>query len=318
MAFHEIRFPDDISFNSRGGPGFNTIVTALDSGYEQLSSRWESPRWRYNARYGVKRLDQLMFVIEFYIARTGIANGFRYKDFLDFTTADDHRSSPNFDDIQIGVGDGSRKTFQLKKEYISGPITFSRVLNKPVSGTVSVALDGIPQGGGWSVDTTTGIITFTTAPSNTISVTAGCEFDVPVRFSDEIDEALQASIDSFDSGAVPDIPLIEFRLNANELPGDFFYGGSYDHGVVDADISISTSQGRVHLLQVDTASLKAFMPVPDDLAPGGPYFYLSNTGTESISLRTSDDVEIVSLASGGIKIILLSANSSNEKTWIAV
>jgi len=32
MGFHEVRFPDDISYGSDGGPGYNTNIIEMDSG----------------------------------------------------------------------------------------------------------------------------------------------------------------------------------------------------------------------------------------------------------------------------------------------
>ncbi len=57
-----------------------------------------------------------------------------------------------------------------------------RTITKPVAGTVQVYLDGVEQPSGWSVDTTTGLVTFGVPPTLGVEVTAGFEFDVPVRF----------------------------------------------------------------------------------------------------------------------------------------
>ncbi len=39
--------------------------------------------------------------------------------------------------------------------------------------------------GTWSVDTTTGIVTFVTAPTAGHSITAGFQYDIPVEFDDD-------------------------------------------------------------------------------------------------------------------------------------
>jgi uncharacterized protein (TIGR02217 family) len=77
-----------------------------------------------------------------------------------------------------------------------------------VAGSVSVALDGVAQASGWSVDTTTGQITFTTAPASGVIVTAGFEFDVPVRFDTD---QLDVTHDLERLGSITSIPLIEVR-----------------------------------------------------------------------------------------------------------
>jgi uncharacterized protein (TIGR02217 family) len=65
------------------------------------------------------------------------------------------------------------------KRYTSGSQTWTRTITKPVAGTVRTALDGAEQLGGWSVDTTTGVVTFDSAPTAGVSVTAGFAFHVP-------------------------------------------------------------------------------------------------------------------------------------------
>ena len=61
---------------------------------------------------------------------------------------------------------------------------------------------------GWSVNTTTGLVTFASPPVAGGTLTAGFEFDTPVRFdTDMIDVALK-----FERlGSIQSIPLIEVR-----------------------------------------------------------------------------------------------------------
>lgn len=77
-----------------------------------------------------------------------------------------------------------------------------------MAGTVTVALDGIAQASGWSVDTTSGQITFATAPTSGVTITAGFEFDVPVRFDTD---QLDVTHDIERLGSITSIPLIEVR-----------------------------------------------------------------------------------------------------------
>ena len=71
-----------------------------------------------------------------------------------------------------------------------------------------MAVGGTVQSSGWSVDTTTGLITFTTAPANGAAITAGFEFDVPVRFDTD---QLDVTLDIERLGSITSIPLIEVR-----------------------------------------------------------------------------------------------------------
>jgi uncharacterized protein (TIGR02217 family) len=79
---------------------------------------------------------------------------------------------------------------------------------KPVAGTVLLALDGIAQGSGWSVDPATGVVSFAASPGNGVIVTAGFEFDVPVRFDTD---RLDVTLDIERMGSIASIPLIEIR-----------------------------------------------------------------------------------------------------------
>jgi uncharacterized protein (TIGR02217 family) len=77
-----------------------------------------------------------------------------------------------------------------------------------VAGTVRIALGGVEQPSGWSVNTTTGVVTFGSAPGAGVAVTAGFEFDVPVRFDTDV---LDVRLDLERLGSITSIPLLELR-----------------------------------------------------------------------------------------------------------
>ena len=208
MAFNEVRFPDNISRNAVGGPERRTQIVALDSGREERNASWADSRRHYDAAYGVRRSYDLASVIAFFEARNGQLYGFRWKDWSDYKScAPSAEPMPN--DQLLGTGDGSTAAFQLVKAYVSGAQSWIRDIAKPVAGTVAVALDNVKQTSGWSVDTTTGIVTFTTAPASGVAVTAGFEFDVPVRFDTD---QLDVTMDIERLGSITSIPLIEVRI----------------------------------------------------------------------------------------------------------
>jgi uncharacterized protein (TIGR02217 family) len=102
-------------------------------------------------------------------------------------------------DQPIGVGDGTRKVFQLVKG--------TRTIAKPVAGTVKVAAGGVAVP--FTVDTTTGLVTLATAPAVGASVTAGFEFDTPVRF--DLDR-LDVTLEGFGAARVAACALVEVRV----------------------------------------------------------------------------------------------------------
>ena len=207
MAFHEVRFPDNISRGARGGPERRTQIVELASGDEERNASWTNSRRRYDVAYGIRRADDLASVVSFFEARNGRLHGFRYKDWADYKSALSSQAITATDQ-QIGTGTGSLQTFQLAKRYTSGAQTWVRTIAKPVAGTVRVALGMVEQMSGWTVDTTTGVITFTTAPANSVIIRAGFEFDVPVRFDSD---TLGVTLDFERLGSITSIPLLEIR-----------------------------------------------------------------------------------------------------------
>jgi uncharacterized protein (TIGR02217 family) len=212
MNFHEVRFPAGISLGAVGGPERKTEIVTLGSGFEQRNARWADSRRRYDAGYGVKTIDELHQVIEFFEERRGRLFGFRWKDWLDYKSCPP-LATPTALDQEIGFGDGVKTIFQLTKRYGSAFAPYLRTIVKPSLGSVRIAIDGeiLPEGEDWSADHTTGRITFRPdrAPAVGKRITTGFEFDTPVRFDDD---QLSISLDSLCSGSIPKIPIVELRL----------------------------------------------------------------------------------------------------------
>lgn len=203
MAFHHIRFPLDIALGARGGPERKTDVVQLAGGGEQRNGRWAHSRRRYNAGYGVKSRVDMQAVLAFFEERRGRLHGFLWGDGLDHSSGG---AVPTPTDQGIGMGDGVRTAFQLTKRYGASFDPYFRPIEKPVSGSVRVAIAGVEPGSGWSVDVMTGVVSFVTPPALGAAVTAGFFFDVPVRFDTD---RLDIEWSSFDGAEAPSIPLVE-------------------------------------------------------------------------------------------------------------
>lgn len=211
MPFHEIRFPTAISFGATGGPERRTDIVVLGSGHEERNQRWADSRRRYDAGYGLKSLGDLEAIIAFFEERRGRLHGFRWKDHADFKSCT-ASAAPAATNQTIGTGDGATAAFQLVKAYGASFAPWSREIKKPVDGTVLVAVDGAPQTDGvdFTCDSATGIVTFEpgSIPGPGAVITAGFEFDVPVRFDTD---RLEISLDGFRHGSIPSIPVVEVR-----------------------------------------------------------------------------------------------------------
>ena len=208
MAFHEIRFPDNISRGARGGPERRTLIVTLASGHEERNASWAASRRRYDIAYGIRRADDLAAVVAFFEARLGPLYGFRFKDWSDYKSCLPSRPVTELDQ-QIGEGDGATTAFQLVKHYGSAPHLWSRSITKPVAETLRIAVAGTEWRRGWTLEPTTGRITFDTPPEPGQAITAGFQFDVPVRFDTD---RLDVTLDLETLGSIPQIPLVELRL----------------------------------------------------------------------------------------------------------
>ncbi|MEM7425184.1 MAG: DUF2460 domain-containing protein [Pseudomonadota bacterium] len=211
MSIHDVRFPASISRGASGGPERQTEIVVLGSGHEERNTRWAHSRRRYNAGLGVRTLNQIHEVISFFEARRGRLYGFRWKDHADFKSAGPQDPVTPSDQL-IGTGDGTETTFQLKKVYASGGELYERVITWPVQGTLQVAVDGSPmsEGTDYTADYSSGQVIFLpgSVPATGLAVTAGFEFDVPVRFDSDV---LEINLAAFEAGEIPDVPIVEVR-----------------------------------------------------------------------------------------------------------
>ncbi|WP_099865113.1 DUF2460 domain-containing protein [Pararhizobium haloflavum] len=206
--FHEVRLPLRLALASSGGPTRRTDIVRLSNGRESRNARWMNARRRYEVGSSVKTLDDLYEIISFFEARRGQLHGFRFRDPLD------HKSCapglvPSSGDQPLGTGDGETRIFDITKVYGDAGGSSVRRIAKPVAGTIMVARDGVPLSAfEYATDTTAGTITFAdhAVPPPGATLTAGFEFDVPVRFN--IDN-LDINLTAFRAGQVPTLPLVE-------------------------------------------------------------------------------------------------------------
>jgi uncharacterized protein (TIGR02217 family) len=210
-SFHDVLFPTAVSFGATGGPERRNEIVTMISGRERRNARFSQSRRRYDAGTGLRSLADLQAVIAFFEARRGSLHAFRFRDpFERKSCAADATPSPA--DQAIGIGDGETLRFALSKAYGEGADAYRRGIAKPVAGSVRVAVDGteIFAPGGFGIDAQTGEIVFATGsvPAEGAAITAGYEFDVPVRFDIE---HLAVSLTAFKAGQIPSIPLVEVQ-----------------------------------------------------------------------------------------------------------
>jgi uncharacterized protein (TIGR02217 family) len=208
MAFDNVRFPTAIARGASGGPERRTEIVSTASGREERNSRWAHSRRRYDVGVGVKSLGDLHNVINFFEARRGRLHAFRFKDHADFKSCAAAATQSATDQV-MGLGTGNLAAFQLVKTYGAPDRPYARVINAPVAGTVLVAVNSTATVQ-FTLDAATGVVTFYAGqiPALGAVVTAGFEFDVPVRFDTD---QISINLTHFAGGEVPEIALIEVK-----------------------------------------------------------------------------------------------------------
>jgi len=193
MAFDNVRLPTDIERGSQSIPRFQTTITTLGKGAEQRNADWAQQRMKFDISYGIQGEEDYHAVRDFFMARLGRARGFLFKDWSDYFV----------ENQQIATGDGVTVAFQLVKRYVSS-VTYERTILAPINGTVQMYLNGTPTAA--SVNYSTGVVTFTPAPANTVVIAADFEFDVPVRFNTD---EFPIEMHIFNAASIGSIEIVE-------------------------------------------------------------------------------------------------------------
>ncbi|KPP80688.1 MAG: gene transfer agent TIGR02217 family protein [Oceanicaulis sp. HLUCCA04] len=203
-AFHDVLFPLSVGLGARGGPERFTEIVELASGAEERNTPWAHSRRRWDAGPGVRSLDDFALLTAFFEARRGRLHAFRFRDPADHASCLPS-GQVNAGDQLLGLGDGTRTRFALVKRYGEGEGAYLRPIALPVAASVLVAMDG--EAAGFTLDG--GDIVLDEPAADGAAVTAGFQFDVPVRFDTD---SLEITLDAFRAGAIVSVPLVEVRL----------------------------------------------------------------------------------------------------------
>lgn len=208
-SFHDVRFPLAVSFGATGGPERRNEIVSLTSGREKRNARFSQSRHHYDAGTGVRTQD-LHDVLVFFEARRGSLHAFRFRDPFDMKSCRPEATPTPLDQV-LGYGDGTERRFKLVKRYGTGDEAYVRLISKPAASTLRVAVGGVEaRSSDFSLEATGEIVFAAGAtPALHAQVSAGYEFDVPVRFDAE---RMSMSLTAFKAGQIPTIPLVEVQL----------------------------------------------------------------------------------------------------------
>lgn len=200
-------------------PRWSTEIAMADSGVEQVNQRWSHPLHRYTIPEGIRSMDTFNALRDHWLVMRGPMHTWPFRDPFDFASVP--LQLPNkiptvtAEDQTLGTGDGINKVFQLRKVYARGSQQYIRDITLPIVSTIRIwwsASGPNPAGEiftGFTVNRTTGIVTFDVAPANGRLIKWGGLFDVPVRF--ESDDSFDGIVRAFSVGGFADITLLETR-----------------------------------------------------------------------------------------------------------
>ncbi len=204
QAFDDVLYPLALGREAGVSAEFSTAITLTASGHERRASHWADARLHFDVGPGVRSEAELGVLLGFFRARRGAARGFRLRDPFDFSS-NAMTGVPNPADQRLGTGDGHTARFRLRKNYGDDDAQ-RRPITRPRAASVTVAVGGAAASG-WTLEPG-GWVVFAAAPAAGLAVTAGFEFDVPVRFAAD---RLDINAAAFAAGEAPSVPLVEVR-----------------------------------------------------------------------------------------------------------
>ncbi len=161
-AFLEERLPVNVRMGSSFSEQYEVEITTTASSVEYRKLIHPHPVFSGNINFTMLRDDLAEQVLGLYHRAYGTYAGFRVKCVDDFSTYQNRGVPTAFDYTLTLVSAG---VYQLVKGYGTGgtPLGIGlpyRNLYKPVAGTTVVGVNSVAPTLGWSVSTTTGLVTF--------------------------------------------------------------------------------------------------------------------------------------------------------------
>lgn len=183
MTFHETLLPEDIAEGARGGRGWSTDLVRNRGAHDKANQNWSVPLGAWDISYVNKSNVQTRQLLAFFLAvGQGKLNGFRFKDLKD---------------CNVTKGQLRRltsTTYQMVQRYrfVAGGQTYSIDVTKPEpNDTVLQIWLGNTETTAYTVNTSTGVVTFASAvPANVVVSMTGA-YHIPVRFDMDEFEPIQ-------------------------------------------------------------------------------------------------------------------------------
>lgn len=173
MAHIATRLTENVEIGATRREEDDVEIVRTDGGNEVRNARWSQPLLAFDVSFPMSARDDAVFleVRNAYRATRAGLHSFKFRDWSDYQATL----------AEFGTGDGTTTVFNLYKPYEFGSETFLRRIYNPMS-PIALQGDGVTIGAGYSVDYTTGVVTFNVAPLLDVVLSWTGEFDIPVRF----------------------------------------------------------------------------------------------------------------------------------------
>lgn len=225
IQFNEVLL-DEFYSSIGGGAVHRTSIAGTPVGVTIRNVDRYDPIHTYQIDYSLLKQTKFQGLREFHYVHHGMGIGFRFKDYQEFwLSADGSASNIYGTPMTIGTGDGATTQFGISKTYTSGALSYVRRIVKPVAGgltydsranTIRVYKNGVLQSSGVTVSSSTGILTFSVAPANSVVIAVTGAFDIPVTFGrDEFEGKVSDAITgaSYDGMQLVEVLPVEFELS---------------------------------------------------------------------------------------------------------
>lgn len=169
MAFINVRLPVEVEIGATRTDSEDVEIVTTDGGKDFRNVAADQSILTFDLAYPTSKRNAANYLAVramFKAARQAI-HTFRFRDFTEYQLVDEPAT-------QL-----TTTTFQVAKSYTAGAETHVRRITRPVS-PLALKVSGVAVVSGYSIDYTTGIITFVSPPAEPPTVTG--EFDIPVRF----------------------------------------------------------------------------------------------------------------------------------------
>lgn len=299
-------YPGELGVGSRGGPVYNTAIHETRTGEDYRISRWGRPQRVWSAQYGLRNFETIAKFLSFYRARTGAYEGFRFRDPFDWTTAPNGIISPDPDNqwshrCLIGASNGVDTQFQLLKTYQHSNYQRPRPITHPIAPNqdghfAHIYVGGVLQveGTSYTLDYTTGIVTFAAPALAGSQIEWGGTFHVPARFGIEIDERYLATVGGTDAWELGQVPIVEIAQDAVWV--DRRHPGGVWKSVIDTDYQISLGAGRLQMIRPTNNDATVYLPSVSLHPLGGDILTITNTSVDFLFKLADFDGTIIQTA----------------------